>query len=524
MHIRAASFGTLLILAACQGHIGENVAGAPGSVGVSGMRRLTRGEHASTIRDLVGDFAVDTSLLGEDARTPFDNDQATQKVSSTVVLAAESIADRVAARVVADPERRDAIVGCRPAGAGDAACFRAFIARFGLRALRRPLVEEEIQRFLELQAFAVEEGDFYVAVELALRALLQHPEFLYRIERGTPVPGRPDLYRLSSWEVASRLSYFIWGSTPDETLLALAAAGALADGPAIREAAARMLLDSRARERIQRFHELWLAYDKLPHAPELGGAMRAETRALVARVVLDEQRSWLDLLRAEETFVEGWLAEHYGLTAVESGAAWVPYADSGRRGLLSHGTFLSLGGRFGTTSPTQRGKLVRELLLCEPVPPPPPDVDTNMPPGETTSPCKVDRYAAHASVGSCAACHQFLDPVGFGLERYDQAGRYRSHDDGLEECTISGEGALVPYGSFAGPAGLSELLIASGALERCLVKQVVRFAMGRQEQPADAAMLEALTARFRADAHRFDQLILAVVASDAFRHRAEEQE
>lgn len=501
-------------------------------VGESGARRLSRNEYDNTLRDLLRDETRSGyATLPEDVNEPFDNNYRTQVPSAVLVEAVETLATDAAERLVADPARRDEIVGCTPTGVpdADAACLRSFITNFGRLALRRPLRAEEIERYLAFRDFAVEGGDFHIAVKLVIAAMLQNPEFLYRVETGRPVPGRPGLVRLNDFEVATRLSYFLWGSTPDDALLDLAERGKLSTAADVRLAAIRLLEDPRARERVDRFHALWLGYHQLPHAGDLTASMRTESAALVERVIFEEKRPWTDLFTSTETYLDANLAEIYGMDPPTAGFEWAPYGGPGERaGILSHGSFLSVAGKFGDTSPTQRGKLIRERLLCTPIPPPPPDVNVDEPPTSEASPCKWDRYAEHRSSGSCAGCHYQMDPVGFGLENFDQTGRWRAHDNGLPECVIAGDGQLFGAGpdgapiEFNGPAGLGTALLESGAIESCLVKQVFRFAAGRMEEPEDQPYLDSLDASF-AGSHRFEDLLLDVVSAEAFGYRMEEE-
>jgi hypothetical protein len=474
------------------------------------------------VRDLVGVDVDAALLLPEDWRQPFDNDYTTQVASQALIEGAELLAADVAALALATPASRDAVVGCQPADAADVECLRAFLARFGRRALRRPLTAEELDRYAGLIAEAQESDDFYAAVDVALRAFLQHPEFLYRVELGTPVPDAPGVFRLGDHEIATRLSYFLWGSTPSDALLDLADAAELHTPEQIAAAAEDMLTDERARTRVGRFHALWLGYEQLPHAPELVAAMQAETQALIDRVVFEDQAPWQDLLRVEETFVDAVLAEHYGLPAPVSGAGWVSYGGSGRQGLLSHGTFLSAMAKVDDSSPTKRGILVRTRLMCQDIPPPPPDVnvdDTEPPEGV----CKEEFYRqAHAS-GNCAGCHSLMDPIGLGLENYDHRGAYRTVENDDPACVISGEGSIDGT-SFTGPAELSDLLLDSGTLGGCVTRQLYRFAMGKSELEAlDEAFVDAIAGEVgTAEDFDFGGLVVRFVADEAFALRREE--
>lgn len=488
----------------------------------SGLRRLTAAEYDATVRDLVGVDVTAALLLPEDWRQPFDNDYTTQVASQALVEGAELLAADVAALALETPAIRDALLGCTPEGPTDEACFRSFVTTFGRRALRRPLTDEEIERFASLFAEAEATGELDDAVEVALRAFLQHPEFLYRVEIGTPVDDAPGVYRLSDHEIGTRLSYFIWGSTPSDALLDLADADELHTPEQIAAAAEDMLTDERARERIGRFHALWLGYEQLPHAPDLASAMQAETQALIDRVIFEDGGAWQDLLRTTETFVNTTLAEHYGLAAPAGESGWVPYGDTGRRGLLSHGTFLSSMAKIGDSSPTKRGILVRTRLMCQVIPPPPPNVDVdNTEPPEGM--CKDEFYREFHAQGSCAGCHGLMDPIGLGLENYDHTGAFRTVESADPSCEISGEGELDGT-PFSGPAELSDLLLESGALNRCVATQLYRFAMGRTElSDVDLAFVETVALEVAPEGDfDFAQMVVRFVSDDAFRFRREE--
>jgi hypothetical protein len=493
-------------------------------VGVSGMRRLTASEYAATVRDLLGVEVDPALLLPEDWRQPFDNDFTTQVASQALIEGAELLASDVATLALASAASRSAVVGCEPADVVDAECFRSFVTAFGRRALRRSLTSDEIDRYTGLIAEAQESGDFYAAVDVALRAFLQHPEFLYRVEVGTPVPDAPGVFRLSDHELATRLSYFLWGSTPSTALLDLADAGQLHTPEQLDAAAASMLDDERARARVGRFHALWLGYEQLPHAPALADAMQAETQALIDRVVFDDVLPWQDLLRAEETFVDATLAEHYGLPAPAGAGEWVGYGDSGRQGLLSHGTFLSAMAKVDDSSPTKRGILVRTRLMCQDIPPPPPDVnvdDTEPPEGV----CKEQFYRETHAQGNCATCHNLMDPIGLGLENYDHRGVFRTVENDDPTCVISGEGSIDGT-PFSGPAELSDLLLDSGTLSQCVTRQLYRFAMGRSDlETLDEDFIGTIVDELGNTADfDFGQLMVRFVADEAFALRREETE
>jgi hypothetical protein len=531
----AAMFGS----AACVGLIGDTDgkgdeenegigADALARIGPSGMRRLTIREYNDTVRDLLGDTTSPaTQWFPQDDLSPFDNDFTHQKASAVLIEGAETVASEIAARFISDPALREEVVGCTPEEPGDEACFRHFIETFGRRAFRRPLDEAEIEGFMPLLSLAtagtdVVPTDFYTAVETALRAFLQHPKFLYRIEIGTPVEGQDGVFALDDWEKATRLSYLLWGSTPSDELLDKVASGQLADPDLVRAAASEMLTDPRALERIDRFHALWFGYDTLPLDGTLTAAMRKETQALVERVVFEEQLPWTQMLLSTETYVDATLAEHYGLELPADGSGWVSYGDSGRQGLLSHGSYLSANVQGADTSPTMRGLFVRTRLFCQDIPPPPETVNKDDLP-ESDSPCKKDVRAVYMT-GSCAGCHTQMDPIGYGLEAYDAQGRFRTHEPDHPECTIDGKGTIDGIGDFEGPAGLANLAVQSEDIQTCVTTMLYRFAMGRYElESSDRAFIDMLVDNADAiDAMRFDDLVLSFVGAEEFGYRVEE--
>jgi len=492
----------------------------PTLVAYSGMRRLTTVEYVDTVRDLLGVEATNAqAVLPAPDFIPFDNDYTTQTESAVLIVATESLAYEVAQAVVGNPERLGALLDCPADGPIDAPCFDAFLEAFGRRALRRPLTDAELHAWSGFFLGEAEvAGRFSLAVEVAIQTLLQHPEFVYRIDSGTSVEGMDDVIRLDDWAVASRLSYLLWGTGPDDALLDLAASGGLQTTEDRVATAERMLDDERALARIERFHAMWLGYEFMPIGGEIGEAMRDETGALLKRVILEERGPWRDVLRSTDTYVNEALAEHYGLPApVDPAGGWVDYGPDGRGGLLSHGTFLSNGFKDGDTSPTLRGKAVRERLLCQTVPPPPPTVNDSVPDAEESpSPCKIDRYAEHDEPG-CNACHMLMDGLGFGLENYDQLGQFREHDPGYPECEITGEGDGLGVGPFNGPAELGLILAEDEQVSTCLVTQAYRFAVGRAElDDVDAQLIEHVQQQLGAGEFQFRDLLLEQVASPTF--------
>lgn len=494
------------------------------AMGPQGLRRLSITELRLSLRDAIG--ATDTeldpllALLPGDGETPFDNDYALQEPSQPLVEGMLELAETLAETIAHDPARRDALFGCTPAGPSDRSCLRQGVARVGARLLRRPLSELELDAYAAFIAASEDDDDFAAGAQLALTALLLDGEFLYQIIVGEPVAGRDDLVRLSDHEMAGRLSLLLWGSGPDDDLLARVESGGLADATATYDTAAWMVQDDRALAQLQRLHAMWIGYDGLPVDPTLGDSLTTETNALVRRALVDG--SWLWLFTAEESWLDERLAEHYGIPLPDGEPGWVRYPDVRRGGLLSHGSFLAQGTKPWGTSPTERGKLVWERLLCQDVPPPPPTVDSGVEPdGGGPDACKPQKWDMGARA-ECAGCHSLIDPIGFGLENYGPSGEWRTTEPGNDSCSIEGRGEVSGEGEFYGPAALGQLLVDTGRLEHCFMSHFYQFAIGRAPDERDQIMVAALTDDFERD-DDFVALLLRFVASEGFRHRLSEE-
>jgi hypothetical protein len=498
----------------------------------SAIRRLTRTELRQTVQDLLGlDLQAELAKFPEDYSEAndvfaFDNKYSLQQPSSALVQAAKNLADTAGAAVLADANLGRRLLPCTPTGASDEACLRSFVTTFGRRALRRPLTPAEADAYVaKFRPLAMESNDFNKAVSLVVRAFLQDVEFLYRVEVGEPVAGTTGLAKLSGYEVASRLSYFLWGTMPDDALLDAAGAGdRLATPAAVKAAATRMLADPRARRGIAKFHGMWMGFERQPPPAPLHDAMLAESRAILDRVIFEERRPWLDIFRMKETYVDGALAAHYGLPRPASGSAWTSTGATGRQGILSQGAFLGVERKHGDTSPTMRGQLIRTRLMCQSIPPPPADLMVDIDAVPKDGNCKTDRYSMWKKDG-CKGCHVLMDPIGHGLERYDRLGAERSiapDDEGKAGCELTGEGEVAGHGTFQGPAGLSDRLIESKVLETCAASQLASFFLGREVREPEKALFERVGTRFAAAGHRFDQMLLDFVTLPGFGYRLAE--
>jgi hypothetical protein len=484
------------------------------------MRRLSKAEYARTLSDLLGVVPPSSlSSLPEDILTPFDNDFGSQVFSAVLIAGLSDVAREAVTIALNDPARRAALVPCAPASPDDAACFARFVELFGRLALRRPLTLDEVTRLQGLQTFSVEDGDFYAGVALVMRTLLQDIEFMYRVEVGTPVA--PGLVKLTPYELASRISFTLLGTAPDAALLDAAAAGELDTDAGLAQGVSRLLQDARAAQRVSRFHAMWLNYENVDASAALKASMRAESDALISKILFEERKPWNDIFSTSEAFVDANLAPLYGLTP-PAAPTWLTHTDPNRRGLLGQAGFLAGGAKFGDTSPVLRGLQVRARLMCQYIPPPPPDVNADQPPAADSEACKMERYRIHAQA-TCAGCHALLDPVGFGLEQYGADGAFRQTENGRPDCAIDGQGQLADLGlNFQGPAGLAQALIPTGELEQCVMRQLTQFVSGRQLEAEDDTFIESLIQTFSAAGQSFPDLLQKLVTSPAFRHRVTE--
>jgi hypothetical protein len=490
-------------------------AGPPTRIGV---RRLSRIELERSLHRLFGaDMPVDTNVLPADTLTPFDNDVLEQSPSMLLIESLETIARGAATWITATPERMARIVPCKPAAPDDAVCFTQFVNKLGERVLRRPLDDEDRKGLVDLIAYGKSTGDFGEAVRMAVRVLLMQPDFIYRVEIGIAKVGTQ--IRLSPFELATRLAFLLQGQTPDDALLARAKSGGLDTDEGLQQALTELLASPEAREQTRRFHAFWLGYATLESSP-LQKKLRTETDALVDRAT-EPGRDFRYLLLADETFVDSELATHYGLT----GSGWVKYGSAPRIGILSHGAFAAAGAKFGDTSPTRRGKFIRERMLCEPIALPPPDVsvDVDQPPAsKTPGACKKARYEEHRSNPVCAGCHSRVDPIGFGLENFDKDGKYRTHDDDNPECAIDGVGELNKGQTFTGAKGLAPLIAGNAQFVACFSEHFVRFAVGRSLDTTDGARVTWLASEMSNKSNSFEGLVRAYVMHPNFRVREEE--
>lgn len=499
--------------------------------GPRSVRLLTRSEYDRTVRDLLGDTTAPAlrSLPVENVLIGFENDGDNHRATPLLVEGYLQLAEDIAGRAMA--ERRHLVMPCDPGVVGPDACAETVVAVLGKRAFRRPLTDTEHARLRGLYAAMRDPFGFDKAVELVVQAMLVSPQFLYRVDVGTPPATLDDVVLASPWEMASRLSYFLWGTMPDDALFAAAESGALLDVREVEAQARRMLADPRAQEATASFFRQWLGLDKLTHItkdaatfPELAGgaqgSWRAGVDAFVQSVVWERSGTLEELLTSNVLYVDGITAPLYGLEGPDHGGLEAREAPAGTRaGLLTQPGLLALLANPTQSSPIRRGVFIREKLMCQPISPPPPGVVIEPPPADPTLTTR-ERFAAHTNDPQCAGCHVMIDPIGFGFESYDALGRFRSTENGLA-IDDSGELAYTTdpeiEGPFRGAVELAHKLAQSQQVKDCVLGQALTFAIGRvPDADADRCTLDILRRRFN-ESDSLRELFVAIAVSDAFR-------
>jgi len=429
-----------------------------------------------------------------------------------------------------DTLSRRRILVCHPASAADeSGCARRILSTLARRAYRRPASDADVEDLLTFYAEGRRQGSFDAGIELALRRLLVSPEFLFRVQR-EPANLPPDsTYRISGLDLASRLSFFLWSSIPDEELLDAAVSGRLNDPAVVEQQTRRMLADVRSRALVNNFAGQWLQLRNLEAQrpavalfpdfdDSLREALRRETEMLVDSV-LREDRSAMELLTADYTFVNERLARHYGIPSVQgSHFRRVALESEDRRGLLGQGSILTVTSRPNRTAPVLRGKWILENILGTPPPPPPPDVPSLTEPvdGSRNLPLSMrERMAQHRSNPACANCHAAIDPLGFALEHFDAVGRWRRQDESFN--AIDPSGALPNGATFRDLAGLkAELLRRPEQFVATLTEKLLTYALGRGVEYYDMPTVRKVVSRAAAGNYKLPALIVGIATSEPF--------
>ena len=496
------------------------------------LRRLTAEQFARSIHDVLGEHITVPSRIDPDDRRSglLAVGASFSSVTPSGFEKYEAAAAAVAEQAL-DASHRDELVQCLPAAAttSDESCARTFIERVGRRLFRRSLTAEETDARVDIANQAANTlRDFYAGLELGLVSLLVSPEFLFRVEAAEPQPSDPSTMRLSSISMASRLSYLLWDSTPDDELLAAGENGDLVTETGLATQIERMIASPKLETGIRAlFSDLYdfkqfddgLVRKDSALFPVYTQTMVEEAKEQTLRTIvahLTSEKDYRDLFTTPETFMTRRLGVVYRLPVATAGG-WEPYTfpqESRRAGLLSHVSFNALHSHPGRSSATLRGKFVREVLLCQDIPTPPANIDFSIV-EDTMGELRTarERLGEHVSNQACAGCHSLTDPIGLALESFDAVGMFRDDENGAQIDT-SGELDGISYDD---AVGMGQALRDNPALGPCLVRSLFRYAVGRNPEAGEEALLEYLDERFASSSYRVTELMREVALSDGFR-------
>ena len=495
--------------------------------GLNARIAVKAGPHA-----VAADFPKPPSLLLETERQPYQahfNMDRHPRIHTAVYSI--SINGPYEAKGPGDTPSRRRIFVCKPSSPGEEEpCARRIVTALMRRAYRRPVTEADLQVPMKFYKDGRAEGGFENGIEMALRAVLVSPEFLFRVEQDPAGVAPHSAYRVADLQLATRLSFFLWSSIPDDELLDAAIQGKLSQPGVLEKEVRRMLADPRSKTLVTNFADQWLYLRNLESiTPDmrlfpdfddnLRQAFREETE-LFFQSIMREDRSVLDLLRANYTYVNGRLAKHYGIPNVYGSRFRRVTFDDGsvRGGLLAQGSILTVTSYATRTSPVIRGKWILSNILGVPPPPPPavvPALKENAGIGKAVS--MRERLAQHRDNPACSGCHKLMDPVGFSLENYDAVGRWRTTDDGIP---IDAAGGLPDGSKFEGAAGLRQALLRRPELfVSTFTEKLLTYALGRGVEYYDAPAVRRIVAEARSNDYRFSSVILGIAKSTPFQMR-----
>lgn len=489
------------------------------------MRRLNREEYDATVRDLLGaELRPGRGFPTDDLSSGFPTVGAALSLSPAYVLAYEAAAHALVDDLFASPTRLAVHVPCDVASGGDE-CARTVLSEFARKAWRRPVSAEEITGLLHPLTVARAQGSTAVeGLRHAMAAVLLSPYFLFKVEVSEGA--------LDGYEMATRLSYSLWGTMPDESLFAAAARGELTDDAGLAAQVARMLQDPRSRALVEHFASRWLDYHDL-EKHEVNAALFSDFTPALAESMKEEANAFFydalqssmpvpDMLTSQHTFVDEPLGAYYGLSSsrppeTASGPWRVDATPASRGGLLTLGALLTHTSLTSRTSPVKRGDFVFKHMLCGEIPPPPPGVegvpDTGAAAGETLR----QRMERHSQDPSCRGCHQVMDPIGFGLENYDAIGRFRTHDGA---SPVDASGVMPDETTFDGAQELAQILADDPRFSYCVTKHFMTYALGSvMKEDLDEQWAQYLTQEAAAVDGSLRSMITQVVLSPPFRQR-----
>jgi hypothetical protein len=495
------------------------------------IHRLNRAEYNNTIRDLVGvDFKPANDFPVDDAGYGFDNIGDVLSMPPLLLEKYLAAAEQIVDKAFQSPEIKKKLLNppLDPKFSKDRGA-RAVLRYFADHAYRRPVSDAELKRLQRLVDGAQKNGDTYEkGLQLAMEAVLVSPHFLFRIEMGAEDEKPTAFYPLTDWELATRLSYFLWSSMPDEELFTLCRERTLRKDGNLEKQVQRMLKDPKSAALVDNFFDQWLQIRGLktftPNPEqfptfneELRAAMQKETE-LFCEHIIKEDRSVLEFLDANYTFVNEPLAKHYGIDGVKGNDfREVVFKDNARGGVLTQASILAITSNPTRTSPVKRGKWILENILGTPPPPPPPGVPELKEDKAALSGTLRQRMEQHRADPNCAACHQRMDPLGFGFENFDAIGAWRTREGSSD---IDASGVLPGGQKFNGPAELRSILKKrESAFTHCLTEKMLTFALGRGMERYDKCTVDEVARNVAKEDYKFSSLVVEIVRSEAFQKR-----
>ena len=496
------------------------------------MRRLTRSQFEQVITDIFGSTIELGGRFEPDQRENGLLAVGAGKVSVTTsgLQQYDVMARNVAAQVTSE-DRRETLIGCVPKDitSRDEACAKQFLSEVGRLLYRRPLTEEELKvRVQNANAAADKFGNFYDGLEMSIAGMLIAPQFIFRQETSEPDPDNPGALRLDSFSKASRLSFFLWNAAPDDQLLNAAMQGELHDDRGVARQVERMVASPKLKTGVRAFFSDLLEFDKFDELskdaeifPKFNFIAAEDAKEQTLRTTVDhlvtKDGDYRDLFTTRKTYLTRLLGALYRVPVV-SPDGWQEFEfpqDSQQAGILTHASFVALHSHPGRTSPTLRGKALREILLCQKVPDPPGNVDFNIVQDTANPDFKTvrQRLEAHASEPMCVGCHKITDPIGLALESFDTIGGFRTTENGAPINT-SGE---LDGKAFEDAQGLGEAIHDHPGISACLVNRVFSYGVGRSPTKSEKEWLDIyLQSIFAEDGYRFPQLLERIAVSNTF--------
>jgi hypothetical protein len=494
------------------------------------MRRLTRFEYNNSVRDLLQDTSYPADALpSEELGNGFGNDADAQNVVAAAVEQYVSVAEKIAASATA-PGKLGALAPCATQvtdAASETACAHTIAETFTPKAWRRALVPGEADGLVALFSTIRANSDFPTSVATMLEAIFQSPEFLYKPEFGVSVAGRSDVKQPTGDEMATRLSYLFWASTPDDALRAAAAAGQLSTPEGIRTQAQRLLADPKARDVVHFFFDKLLPIESLSQLErdktlyptfnaKVGSLLRTETQTFLENEIFNGPGTWPGVFTANYTYLNQELAGFYGISGVTGDAFQKVMLDPSthRGGLLTQAGVVAGPIHTNNANPVVRGSFVVQKLMCQLIPKPTGEIAAKVtPPDPNSAATARQRFSTHSTDPVCHACHVNMDPFGFALENFDPIGMWRDQENGVA-IDASGDAPLL--GKFNGPIEMEQQLASSEQVQNCFATQWMNFGYGRSLTADEACAVESVRDKFKASGYNVQELLLALTQSETF--------